>query len=43
MILVSLVSPVSHVSLEMSPANLAVAFPAKLRYIARCRSDKDAR
>jgi hypothetical protein len=32
----SLVSPVSHVSLEMRSANLGVAFGVKLRYIARC-------
>ncbi len=38
-----LVSRVSHVSLEMSFANLGVAFPAKLRYIARCRFWIDGR
>jgi hypothetical protein len=31
-----LVSPASHVSLEIGFANLGVAFGAKLRYIARC-------
>ncbi len=38
-----LVSPVSLVSLEMCSANLNIAFKAKLRYIARCRSGKKGR